>query len=826
MAYFPIAKISPQYDSEEYANWWLKAYTQGTTTPILMALDAGGVTTVAKLELNEDGFINTAGDAIVIPYINEAYDLWLFPTEAEADANDTSNAIQLADNIDPSNADSGNIDKSNIGDYSDYKCLTVSDMTDHLSRDGLTVFDFNVGEIVETDEYSSGNGGGGKYKVTTVGTTANVDLPNGFNIIVSTVDATKCFVLRVDETVISDQFGTIETGDTTAAMQAAIDYADAFNIEFVEVSGSYTVTNLTKLNTVKLVSVDKLSTITIGSTVFNVPFKYQTNGPTNLYVATTGSDSTNCGFDSTVPFATPQAATKYLPTNIANDTVINLADGSYGPAGGQAEFGRPAILDLSIFNISALRDSSLSLNTKAGKLIIRGESEAGTILDGQKAIGTHTGSSGASVLTDSTKSFTINELVGYYLVNTTDNSSTTITANTATTITGTLSGGTDNDWDAGDSYKVMARYGVWSHESPGVQLENLTVKNCYFGIMGHQNDDITLRDVTTSNCVFGRGIESNSRMEVLRGSNGTASEPNTRNYFIKNGQLQENDSSQASFVENGFLIDGDSWVYCLRVKIDSTASKNVIQSTGSPWFEFDNCNIYGGGSNFISGVYGKLFFSNGCMVGDFSSAIFSNHSGYAETSGLCHFYNNQFIVSTTKGMPVYNLGNCDANAATGDHDGANNSAVLTDTSQDWVVDQFIGLTLNNTTDGSTTTVTSNTETTITGILSGGTDNDWDTGDSYVLTGNNAFGVRIRGGATSVNLDPDIGSGITDSDKIATKPTSGLIYRGTTPPSDANTFYERGAIVLNEAAAVGQPQGWICTTKGYGGVAVFTAMPNL
>jgi hypothetical protein len=818
MAYFPIAKISPQYDSEEYANWWLKAYTQGTTTPILMALDAGGVTTVAKLELNEDGFINTSGDAIVIPYINEAYDLWLFPTEAEADANDTSNAIQLADNIDPSNTDSGNIDKDNISTYTNYEFLTTADMASGTLSDGSTIVTIKAGDICKTKEFSTGDGGGATYDVI-----AGTGAANGYNIIAHDT-LSFSFVLRVDDTVISDQFGTVETGDTTAAMQAAIDYADAFNIEFVEVSGSYTVTNLTKLNTVKLVSVDKLSTITIGSTVFNVPFKYQTNGPTNLYVATTGSDSTNCGFDSTVPFATPQAATKYLPTNIANDTVINLADGSYGPTGGQAEFGRPAILDLSIFNISALRDSSLPLNTKAGKLIIRGESEAGTILDGQKAVGTHTGSSGGSVLIDSTKSFTVNELVGYYLVNTTDNSSTTITANTATTITGTLSGGTDNDWDAGDSYKVMARYGVWSHESPGVQLENLTVKNCYFGIMGHQNDDITLRDVTTSNCVFGRGIESNSRMEVLRGSNGTASEPNTRNYFIKNGQLQENDSSQASFTENGFLIDGDAWVYCLRVDIDSTASKNTINSAGKVWMEFENCNIYGGGNSFVEGTYTELKFSNECKIGDFTSSVFSNEAGYAQTDGLCHFYNNSFLAFITKGSPTFNLDNCDSTAASGTHDGSGNAAILTDSGKSWIVDQFVGLTISNTTDGSSATITANTATTITGTLSGGTDNDWDVSDAYTVTGANANGIRIQGGATSALIDPDCT--ITSADRILSRPTSGLVLKGTAAPSDANSFYERGTIVLNEAAAVGQPQGWICTTKGYGGVAVFTAMPNL
>jgi hypothetical protein len=72
------------------------------------------------------------------------------------------------------------------------------------------------------------------------------------------------------------------------------------------------------------------------------------------------------------------------------------------------------------------------------------------------ATGTHTGSDNASVLTDVSKSFTTNELVGYRIYNTTDGSDGLITANTATTVTATLSGGTQNDWDTSDAYIIVA----------------------------------------------------------------------------------------------------------------------------------------------------------------------------------------------------------------------------------------------------------------------------------------------------------------------------------------------------------------------------------
>ncbi len=69
--------------------------------------------------------------------------------------------------------------------------------------------------------------------------------------------------------------------------------------------------------------------------------------------------------------------------------------------------------------------------------------------------GTHTGSANAAVLTDSTKSWTTNQWIGYRIRNTTDGSFATITGNTGTTITGTLQGGTDNDWDASDAYFIV-----------------------------------------------------------------------------------------------------------------------------------------------------------------------------------------------------------------------------------------------------------------------------------------------------------------------------------------------------------------------------------
>ena len=69
--------------------------------------------------------------------------------------------------------------------------------------------------------------------------------------------------------------------------------------------------------------------------------------------------------------------------------------------------------------------------------------------------GTHTGSGNAATLTDSTAAFTVDALINSRIANDTDGSACTITDNDATTVTCTLTGGTQNDWDVDDAYTIL-----------------------------------------------------------------------------------------------------------------------------------------------------------------------------------------------------------------------------------------------------------------------------------------------------------------------------------------------------------------------------------
>jgi len=74
----------------------------------------------------------------------------------------------------------------------------------------------------------------------------------------------------------------------------------------------------------------------------------------------------------------------------------------------------------------------------------------------------HTGGNNADVLTDAGGYWETDKWIGFLILNVTDGSWGTITANTATTITATLKDGTENDWDTGDEYKLF-QLPIWTN---------------------------------------------------------------------------------------------------------------------------------------------------------------------------------------------------------------------------------------------------------------------------------------------------------------------------------------------------------------------------
>jgi hypothetical protein len=187
-----------------------------------MATDATGGTTAAKLQLDSKGFPITAGGARITPYINGDYDLWLFPTAAEADANDTTSAIQFADNV---NADPKDGDRTIAQDDNRYGPIfaTVAAMTaaNPVSVDGVVV-DLVAGMSIETQGYTTaaGDGGGARYLIQTAAEFGGT--PDGYGD--HTLANGNVAVLQYSGAVNVNWLGIFGDGatDVTSAIKAAV----------------------------------------------------------------------------------------------------------------------------------------------------------------------------------------------------------------------------------------------------------------------------------------------------------------------------------------------------------------------------------------------------------------------------------------------------------------------------------------------------------------------------------------------------------------------------------------------------------------------------
>jgi len=165
----------------------------------------------------------------------------------------------------------------------------------------------------------------------------------------------------------------------------------------------------------------------------------------NLFRFITGTDVTDTSIETTADWVptdeVPDTVSLRLENLLSNVTEskftsgwTNTNTGTIGAAEDNTELGY------------SLNSYTLDGSAQLGRRLTTGLSPG--------SAGTHSGSDNAAVLTDSTKTWSIDSLVGYTITNSTDGSSSTITANTATTVTGILSGGTDNDWDLSDSYII------------------------------------------------------------------------------------------------------------------------------------------------------------------------------------------------------------------------------------------------------------------------------------------------------------------------------------------------------------------------------------
>jgi len=132
--------------------------------------------------------------------------------------------------------------------------------------------------------------------------------------------------------------------------------------------------------------------------------------------------------------------------------------------------------------------------------------------------GGHTGVGSSASLVDSSKTWIVDEWIGWTVLNVTDNSFGTITSNTSNTITATLADGTVNSWGNGDTYEfsMLNQVGFELKYCKNSHISNAIAIDCGIGItvqLDCENIEVS-NPVVESKCPIGTGVEAGSATNI------------------------------------------------------------------------------------------------------------------------------------------------------------------------------------------------------------------------------------------------------------------------------------------------------------------------
>lgn len=233
MVWTPISNTVPQYYAAGVPaiNHYIKFYAGGTTTPILMATDSTGATTLIKSRLDSEGYPLNGSSDIFIPHIDQLYKIALFANATDADSNNLANAVWAVDNILP------NATTDIINGYKrvyDNIAAVIADT------------DLSVGQSIATLGYRTPNDGGeADYVIVAGGTGTNDggsyhDLDNG----------NQAELIFDGNAVLIEWFGAIPNDtsqgvkdDNHASLQAAINFASGKELRQKSSVGKFWVDN-------------------------------------------------------------------------------------------------------------------------------------------------------------------------------------------------------------------------------------------------------------------------------------------------------------------------------------------------------------------------------------------------------------------------------------------------------------------------------------------------------------------------------------------------------------------------------------------------------
>jgi Ca2+-binding RTX toxin-like protein len=404
---------------------------------------------------------------------------------------------------------------------------------------------------------------------------------------------------------------------------------------------------------------------------------------------------------------------------------VPVANVSCGTAAGNPPTGDPtSVLDGSQIFCQAQSTKDV---TAVKWEIARGGTTAGNIVG---ASGTHTGDNDSASLVDSAQDFSLlvgdnlsSLLVGTTLQNVTDGSSCLVTTAVGTdTLECTLAGGTDNNWDTGDAYEVGAVGTVGTTPSA---TASFTIDDPDSG-----SDPTTELD------------EYQIRVKFVDddGEHSAGFPPENPPASLQKAE---------EFLEDSLGIGANALKFEL---FDAPASGRHNGSDNAS--ELTDAN----GKFIEKGVTAGYTLKN---VNDGSSCSVTARTPTTVTCTLAGGTENDWDAGDSYVL----IG------ATGTHTGAANVPnILTDSAADFVAEGAqVGHTLKNMADGSRCTITARSATTLTCVLQGGAENDWDTGEGYQVFGDSKKDLVVRLG---YGVCTDADGNATTNDNPTLPATSG------------------------------------------------------
>jgi len=185
------------------SGYYLKLYAAGTTTPISMYTTSTGSGALAKCQIDSEGFaINGSGDPF-IPYVNQTYKIVVYTNETDADEDTFASAFLTVDNIPQVSGSPGYGDKPYDMTLAEFKASTL----------------LVAGDVVVISDRANGI-----FDIA-----SGVSGANTYNVIANTAGTLKATLRTTGELIFTKHFGVKDGVDSTAALQAAIDYAESLN---------------------------------------------------------------------------------------------------------------------------------------------------------------------------------------------------------------------------------------------------------------------------------------------------------------------------------------------------------------------------------------------------------------------------------------------------------------------------------------------------------------------------------------------------------------------------------------------------------------------